>query len=138
VAHTDNVEVVRRAINAYNRRDYDASDEFYAPDYVFDATNRGFGVFEGRALARKVGEAWVRTFDEFEMDLREVSDLGGGVVFTVQLTRGRPRGTNAYVEGWEAYVMVLEDGVIVRNTNYSDIDEARAAAERLAKERADG
>jgi hypothetical protein len=32
--------------------------------------------------------------------------------------------------------MVLEDGVIVRNTNYSDIEEARAAAERLAKERA--
>jgi ketosteroid isomerase-like protein len=135
---SENVEIVRRAIDAYTRQDYDGMETFYAPDYVFDATHRGFGVFEGRTLARKVGEAWVRTFDEFEMDVREVSDLGGGIVFTLQLTRGRPSGTTSYVEGWEAFVMVLEDGVIVRNTNYSDIDEARAAAERLAKERADG
>jgi len=135
VVQTDNVEVVRRAIDAYNRGDYDSVEDLYAPDYVFDATNRGFGIFEGRALARKVGEAWVRTFDAFEMDLREVSDLGAGVVFTVQLTRGRPSGTASYVEGLEAYVLVLEDGVISRTTNYSDIHEARAAAERLARER---
>jgi hypothetical protein len=30
---------------------------------------------------------------------------------------------------------VWEDGLIVRVTNYTDIDEARAAAERLAEER---
>jgi hypothetical protein len=30
---------------------------------------------------------------------------------------------------------VWEDGKIVRMTNYRDIDEARAAAERLAEER---
>jgi hypothetical protein len=28
-----------------------------------------------------------------------------------------------------------EDGKIVRTTNYSDVDEGRAAAERLAEER---
>jgi len=131
----ENVEIVRRWIDAYNQRDYDTCADLLAPDVVFDASHRGFGVFEGRALVCKVGEAWVRTFDEFEMDLREVSDLGRGVVFTVQFTRGRPPGTTAYVEGWEAYVVVLEGGVILRYTNYSDIDEARAAAERLAKER---
>ena len=131
----DNVEIVRRWIDTYNRRDYDASTDLLAPDVVFDASHRGFGIFEGLALVRRVGEAWVKTFDEFEMDLREVSDLGGGVVLTVQLTRGRPPGTTAYVEGWEAYVVVLEDGVILRYTNYTDIDEARAAAERLAESR---
>jgi len=131
----ENVEIVRRWIDAYNQRDYDRCTDLLAPDVVFDASHRGFGVFEGRALVCKVGEAWVRTFDEFEMDLREVSDLGRGVVFTVQFTRGRPPGTTAYVEGWEAYVVVLEGGVILRYTNYSDIDEGRAAAERLAEER---
>ena len=129
------MEIVRQAIEAYNGRDWDRCMAFYAPDYVFDATNRGFGVFEGRALGRRVAEAWVRTFDEFEIDSREVSDLGRGVILTVQLTRGRPPGTTSYVENWEAFVVVVEDGRIVRTTNYSDIDEARAAAERLAQER---
>ena len=130
-----NVQIVRQALDAYNRRDFDACIGLFAPDVVFDTTHRGFGIFEGLAMVRRVGEAWVRTFDEFEMDLREVSDLGGGVVFTVQLTRGRPPGTTAYVENWEAYVLVVEDGMIVRYTNYTDIDQARAAAERLAEER---
>ena len=80
---TENLEVVRQAIDAYNRRDFEAGMAFYSADYVFDATHRGFGVFEGRALARRVAEAWVRAFDEFEIDLREVSDLGNGVIFTV-------------------------------------------------------
>jgi hypothetical protein len=30
---------------------------------------------------------------------------------------------------------ILVEGLIVRLTNYSDVDEARAAAERLAKSR---
>ncbi|HXW58406.1 MAG TPA: hypothetical protein VEJ23_02895 [Solirubrobacteraceae bacterium] len=32
-------------------------------------------------------------------------------------------------------VWTWRDGLIVRTTNYADLDEARAAAERLAKER---
>jgi hypothetical protein len=34
-----------------------------------------------------------------------------------------------------ASVAVFADGVLVRHTLYTDIDEARAAAERLAQER---
>jgi hypothetical protein len=34
-----------------------------------------------------------------------------------------------------ATVWVLVEGLIERQTNYFDIDEARAAAERLAQER---
>jgi hypothetical protein len=33
------------------------------------------------------------------------------------------------------YVLAWEDGVVVRASAYGDIDEARAAAERLAQER---
>jgi hypothetical protein len=35
----------------------------------------------------------------------------------------------------DAYVFLFEDGLIARHTAYRDIDEARAAAERLAEER---
>jgi hypothetical protein len=36
----------------------------------------------------------------------------------------------------DAYVFLLQDGPIARHTPYRDIDEARAAAERLTEERA--
>jgi len=134
----DLVELVRGQIDAINRGGFDAMMSITAPDAVFDVTHRGLGSFRGREMIRKVGEAWLRTFEDFEMELQEVVALGGGVVFTVQRTKGRPPGTTAYVDGWEAYVIEFEDGMIVRNTNYGDPDEARAAAERLALERADG
>jgi hypothetical protein len=34
-------------------------------------------------------------------------------------------------------VTIWRDGLIIRLTNYTDIDDARAAAERLTQERAD-
>jgi hypothetical protein len=36
----------------------------------------------------------------------------------------------------EAWVSVWEEGKLVRGASYADEDEARAAAERLAEERA--
>jgi hypothetical protein len=48
---------------------------------------------------------------------------------------GRPIGSSGEVRQRYAGVTAWEDGKVVRATNYSDIDDARAAAERLAKER---
>jgi hypothetical protein len=55
-------------------------------------------------------------------------------VFVALWEDGRPVGTEARVQvrGW---VHLWLQGRIVRWTTYPDIDEARAAAERLAEER---
>jgi ketosteroid isomerase-like protein len=131
----NDVEIVRRMMDAYNLRDFDVALSFFAPDAVFDASHRGLGVFQGQEMIRKVGEAWLQTFEDFETELRDVADFGRGVVFTVQRTLGRPGGSGYFVEGWEACVAVLQNGQIAYYTNYSNIDEARAAAERLAESR---
>ena len=52
--------------------------------------------------------------------------------------RGRLVGSSGEIELRYAAVTEWEDGKIARITNYTDIDEARATAERLARERADG
>ena len=49
--------------------------------------------------------------------------------------KGRPVGSSGEVQLHYGTVSVWEDGKIARITNYTDIDEARAAAERLAQER---
>jgi hypothetical protein len=66
--------------------------------------------------------------------LEEVRDLGNGVTFGLFLMRGRPARRSAFVELRYAGVSAWTDGLIEQVTTYLDIDEARAAAERLAKE----
>jgi hypothetical protein len=59
-------------------------------------------------------------------------DLGSGVTIAVVGQTGRLAGSSSVVGLRYAAVAVWVDGAIVRITNYSDIDEGRAAAERLA------
>ncbi|HMD55915.1 MAG TPA: hypothetical protein VKG82_00405 [Solirubrobacteraceae bacterium] len=65
----------------------------------------------------------------------EFRDLGNGVTLIVQLARGRPTGSSAFVEFRSASVAIWASGLIERFATCTDIDEARAAAERLAKKR---
>jgi ketosteroid isomerase-like protein len=111
------------------------SRAFYAPDGVWDMSPMGMGAFEGRAAARGFLEDWFASYEEYELEAEEILDLGNGVGFRVLNQKGRPVGSSGEVELRYAAVAVWEDGKIVRMTNYNDIDEGRAAAERLAEER---
>jgi hypothetical protein len=44
-------------------------------------------------------------------------------------------GGSGFVQHHDAWVFLIEDGLVARLTPYRDIDEARTAAERLAEER---
>ena len=69
------------------------------------------------------------------MEAEEILDLGDGVGLRMLIQKGRPVGNSGEVQLRYAAVGVWDDGKIVRMTNYNDIDEGRAAAERLAEER---
>jgi len=130
---SDLVELVRRQFEAGNRRDLDAVTSSFAPDAVMDGRALG-DHFEGRAAIRSFIEDWFGAYEELEFGLEEVRDLGKGVVFAVVTQNGRPVGSAGQVrqrEGW-VYVWV---GRLIAQFTISDIDEARAAAERLAQER---
>ena len=134
----DLVELQKGLTEAANRRDLDAMMAFFAPDAVYDMSPIGMGVFEGRAAARGFIEDWWGSYEQYEFEAKETLDLGNGVGFRVLIQKGRPVGSSGEVQLRYAAVGVWEGGKIVRMTNYNDIDEARAAAERLARERADG
>ena len=131
----DLVELTHGAVKPGNSRDLDAATSFYASDAVLDASSVGLGTFEGLAAIRGFFEDWIGSYAEFEIEPEQVLDLGNGVAFTVVPQSGRPTGSTGRVQVRYATVLVWEEGVIVRCTNYIDIDEARAAAERLAEER---
>jgi len=133
----DLVELVRARIDAANRGDVDSMMRFYAPEAVLEMRHVG-GVLSGRAAIRGFIEEWFGGYDELRWQVEELLDLGSGVVLEVVYQRARPVGVAGYVEQREGWVVVLEEGFEVKCSIYQDIDEARAAAERLAQERADG
>jgi ketosteroid isomerase-like protein len=128
----DPVELVRKQVEALDRGDLDGVMSRVAEDGVLDG--RAAGTFEGRAAIRGLLEDWFRPWGELDFELEEVSDLGGGVVFAVVIQEGRPAGGDGRFRQREGWVYLCVGGSIARLTT-SEVDQGRAAAERLAKER---
>jgi ketosteroid isomerase-like protein len=131
----DLVELNRRAIESAARRDFDAAMSPYGPDSVWDSSPVGMGIYRGVATIRSNMEDWYRPYDEAEVEIEENVNLGNCVVFAVVRQHARPVGSSAYVEFRFASITEWTDGLIARVTPYTNIDKARAAAERLAESR---
>jgi ketosteroid isomerase-like protein len=132
-APRDLVELARRSIEI---EDLDGAIGFYAPDGVWDASPWGMGTFSGDVEVRAFFEEWRRSYAEMEWTAEEICDHGHGVTFAVILHKGRLLGSSRSVQLRYAAVTQWRDGLIARNTTYTDIEQARAAARRLAAERA--
>ena len=130
------VELARHAIDATDRGDLDAAMSYAAPDMVWDASRVTVGTFEGAATIRGFIEDWVGAYEELELVLEELVDVGNGVVFSAVSQKARPIGITGYVRQREGWVWRWVEGLIATLTVYpeAEIDEARAAAERLAQE----
>jgi ketosteroid isomerase-like protein len=127
----DLVELVRKQVEALDRGDLDGVMSSVTDDVVLDGRA---DFFEGRAAIRGFLEDWFRAYDELDFELEEVSHLGGGVVFAVVIQDGRLVGGDGRLRQREGWVYLCVGGSIARLTT-SDVDQARAAAERLAQER---
>jgi ketosteroid isomerase-like protein len=128
----DLVALARRPYEAFNRRDFDLMMSVYGPDTVYEM---GFGFLHGSAAIREFYEDWTGDYEDFEVDLEDVLDLGNGVTMAVALLRGRLADSSGFLELRFAAVATWRDGLIERVATYTDIDQARAAAEHLADER---
>ncbi len=130
----DLVALTRSLWEAASRRDCDAVMGFFGPEPVWETT---LVTLDGSAAIHERLEEWFGAFDELEFELEEILDLGNGVTLTVVNQSARPAGSSSggYIQRQEALIGVWHEGMITRATTYLDIDEARAAAERLAEER---
>ncbi len=129
----DLIELTRRSIES--GEDIEAALGFYAPGAVWDASPWGMGVFEGKAAVRGFFEDWRSSYSEIERKAEEIRDLGNGLTFAVILQKAHVVGSSGSVQLRYASVAEWINGLIVRNTTYSDVDAGRATAERLAEKR---
>jgi hypothetical protein len=102
---------------------------------MWDTSPLGLGTYRGVEAIRGGMEEWTAAYEELEIELEENRDLGNGVVLAVVRQRGRPVGSGSYVQFRFASITEWADCLIARVTPYSDIDAARADAERLAGSR---
>jgi ketosteroid isomerase-like protein len=132
----DLVKLMRDAFEASSRHDLDTLMGFFAPDAVWDISEGALGTFVGVAAIRSLVADWWGTWGEHVIEEDEIVDLGHGVVFASVREDGRLIGSERHVEQRRGWVYLWIEDSAERATVYLDIDEARAAAERVAEERA--
>jgi limonene-1,2-epoxide hydrolase len=127
-------ELMRRFTDTLERRDFDEALRFFGPDPEWDMSAMGMGTFNGPVAIRGLLEDWTASYDEWEIQFEQPLDFGSGVMLASFLERGRPAGSTGSVQLRYAAVGQWAADMILRVATYSDIDEARAAAEQLAQE----
>jgi ketosteroid isomerase-like protein len=132
---SDLEDIARRSFAAFAHRDVDRATADYAPDIVWDMSALGMGVYEGFDATRAFLRDWLSPFEDYDQEVEEFRDLGNGVTLAVALQRGRPAGGSGFVEVRYAGVNTWAGNRIQRVSIYTDLGEARAAAEQLAEER---
>jgi ketosteroid isomerase-like protein len=130
----DLVALWQESADAADRRDFDTAMRYFAADALWEVRPLGIS-FAGARAIRSFLEDWLGSYEEYEYEQEEALDLGNGVVFVVSRLDARPLGSLGSVQERWAFTFVWTAGMIVRVTGHTEIDEARAAAERLAEER---
>jgi ketosteroid isomerase-like protein len=125
----ENVELVRRAVDAFNRGDLQAALDDLAPDAVWDWSNShgpDAGVFRGHDEIRGFWRQFLDTFDELRFELDEVVEVEEGVLIAdnVGYVQGR-EGIAAQARS--AWLIATAGGQITSLTMYQTKQEALEA-----------
>jgi ketosteroid isomerase-like protein len=127
----ENVEVVRKVTEAFNRGDPDAWLAYWTDDIDFRAP-KGVpddpGPINGKDALRAFVQDWLDTFDEFRIEPIELINAGEDKVVAVLRISGRAKLSGVETDLTYAELDTLRDGKIARGRQYWTRDEALEAA----------
>jgi ketosteroid isomerase-like protein len=125
----ENIEVVRRFIDAINRRDVDAWAAAVAPELEFQSLFVGIegrtyrGPESGRRYFGDLADAW----DTFHVEIEETADLGGDRVLASVRYQGRGKVSRADTEAHVWGINVVRGDKIVSVQTYLNRNAALKA-----------
>jgi ketosteroid isomerase-like protein len=125
----ENVEIVRRAYEEVNAN-LDVPDALFDPDYEFDAREvaPNIGIVRGIEAAGEALREYWETFEDFNIELKEVLHADEEHVVTAVQDGGRVKGSDAEIWNRLFHAWTFRDGKVVRISSHTDRDRAFEAA----------
>jgi ketosteroid isomerase-like protein len=128
----ENVEIVRRVSDAYNRRDVGAMLDELHPEIEWHPwlqlqLGGAATVYRGHQGVRKGIRELEEAFSEIQAKQTEIRDLGERVV-AIGYLRGRGKESGAMTESALAWIVDFNSGKVIRVREYLDPKEALEAA----------
>jgi ketosteroid isomerase-like protein len=127
----ENIEVVRRSTDAYNRRDLDGMLDNWAKDAVLDWSNaRSFdaSVYRGHEEIRAFTERFQAAWDEVRAEIVDGPvEVADGVIVAENITYMRGRD-GIEVQARSTWLITIRDGEQTSLTLYQTKQDALEAA----------
>jgi ketosteroid isomerase-like protein len=126
----ENVEMVRKHIEAWAAKDAAGAASFFDPHVVLDSsrTIEIDSVAYGPEAVAEHFRRYAGTFENYRWETQRLTDLGSGAVLAVATETGRGKGSGISVDRSVAMVYTVIDGKIVRMTSFRTEHEALEAA----------
>ena len=125
----ENVEIVRRGYESFNRGAIDAVVGLLAPEFEYVASGLvpGVGgVYRGAQGLRGFAETFFAEFDDPRIEIHELIDAGDQVVASTTM-RGDGKQSGAETSWAVCQVWTMRDGNAVRGQGFPNRDEALEA-----------
>lgn len=127
-----NVELVRRTIDLFNRKEIARALDAVHDDFELDWSNSIGplkGVYKGRKGALELWESFLDAWDEVRWDPREIIEVGEDRVIVVNHVRMRGGGSGVDVDATGVQLWTITDGKGRSVKLYQSKSEALAAAQ---------
>jgi uncharacterized protein len=128
VAERD-IEILRRAYKAFNRRDLEAMLEFFDADSHWVPSSSAWGegtIYRGHDGVRQLLDDLASDWERFEVEPEEYRDLGD-LIFVTGRVRAVPKGGGREIDSPTAWVWEMREGKALRLQAYTDPQAARDA-----------
>jgi ketosteroid isomerase-like protein len=125
----ENVEIVKRMVDAFNAKDLDRFSDQTTPDFEWSSSMMAIEgeVFVGRAGIEAYFSRMIDGWDTFRAEDGEFRDLGDRVLWSGRL-EGRGRISGAPVSAPLDILYELRDGKVTRSRSFLDHEQALKAA----------
>jgi ketosteroid isomerase-like protein len=113
----ENVELAMRTLDAFKRRDVDALVALLSPDVVWEENPELPGlreVYRGRAEVREWMVAVLEVWENLDVEVAELTELGDDRVFSETVLTARGKGSGVPVELRFWMVIWFAEGKITR------------------------
>jgi ketosteroid isomerase-like protein len=127
----ENVELVKRFEGSWAAGDLDATLECVHDEVVFDWSDSigpFAGTYQGRDGMVLFWEELREAFEEFTPEALEFIEIGSDEVITLDVVRGRGKGSGIDIEAQGAMLWTFRDGKIARAKMFQTKEEALQAA----------